>query len=301
MYFRNVCGLHWPQLAAQKPKLTMPFVHQKYGKAQVRLLRVYRQTDQHEVREVRAKVMLEGDFEAAYIKADNSPVVATDSMKNLVNVLALEHLQTDNEPFAVDIAQTFLDRYAHVSQVSVELEETPWQRMEIDGQVQAHSFQPGDGSRMWCQVTLSRSGREIRSGIRGLQIMKTTKSGFSDFWRDEYTTLPETADRILCTRLQATWNYVKFPASYPAVTAAVRRVLLRVFATTYSESVQDSMYRMGEAVFAEVPEVGEITLAMPNIHYNSIDLSAFGKDTANQLFLPTDEPHGDIEATLRRD
>ncbi len=278
----------------------MPFVHQKYGKAQVRLLRVYRQADQHEVREVRAKVMLEGDFEAAYIKADNSPVVATDSMKNLVNVLALEHLQTDNEPFAVDIAQTFLDRYAHVSQVSVELEETPWQRMEIDGQVQAHSFQPGDGSRMWCQVTMNRSGREIRSGIRRLRIMKTTQSGFSNFWRDEFTTLPETSDRILCTRLQATWNYVETPASYPVVTAAVQRTLLRIFATTYSVSVQDSLYRMGEAVFADVPEVREITLAMPNIHYNQIDLTAFGMDAANQLFLPTDEPHGDIEATLRR-
>ncbi len=278
----------------------MPFVHQRYGKAQVRLLRVLRRAVQHEVREVRVKVMLEGDFAPAYVEADNTPVVATDSMKNLVNVLALEQLQTDNEPFALVIAENFLDRYAHVSQVTVELDETPWQHMVIDGQEQAHSFLPGDGSQPWCQVALTRTSREIQSGIRGLQIMKTTQSGFSDFWRDGYTTLAETADRVLCTRLEATWNYVEIPTSYPTVTAAVRRALVRVFATTYSVSVQDSMYRMGEAALADVPEIGEITLAMPNIHYNSIELSAFGKDAANQLFLPTDEPHGDIEATLRR-
>ena len=278
----------------------MPFVHQKYGKARVRLLRVHRQADHHDVREVRVNVMLEGDFREAYTAADNAQVVATDSMKNLVHVLALEHLQADNEPFAVAIAETFLERYAHVSQVVVELEEVSWRRMEIDDQPHPHSFLPGDGSQPWCKVTLHRSSQDILSGIHNLRIMKTAESGFSDFWRDEYTTLPETMDRILCTRMQATWNYVETPANYPAMAAAVRSALLRIFATTYSVSVQDSMYRMGEAVLAAVPEVREITLAMPNIHYNPIDLAAFGRDAASQLFLPTDEPHGDIEATLRR-
>ncbi len=278
----------------------MPFVHQKYGKAQVRLLRVHRQADRHEVREVRIRAMLEGDFTAAYATADNAQVIATDSMKNLVQVLALEHLRADNEPFAMAIAQTFLDRYAHVSQVEVELEETAWQRMDIDGQPHPHSFLPGDGSRPWCKATLTRASRDIRSGIRNLRIMKTTESGFRDFWQDEYTTLPETADRILCTRMQAIWNHVETPASYPAVAAAVRSAVLRIFAATYSMSVQDSLYRMGEAVLAAVPEIGEISLAMPNIHYHPIDLAAFGQDATHQLFLPTDEPHGDIEATLRR-
>ena len=278
----------------------MPFVHQKYGKAHVRLLRVHRQKQQHDVREVLVNVMLEGDFAAAYTAADNAPVVATDSMKNMVNILALDHLQTDNEPFALAIAQTFLDRYAHVSQATVELEESPWERMEIEGQPHPHSFLPGDGSQPWCKATLTRSSQEIQSGIRNLKVMKTTESGFSSFWRDEFTTLPETADRILCTRLEGTWRFGETPDSYPAVMAAVRSALLQVFASTYSASVQDSMYRMGETVFATVPEVSEITLAMPNIHYNPMDLTAFGRDAAQQLFLPTDEPHGDIEATLRR-
>ncbi len=278
----------------------MPFVHQKYGKAQIRLLRVHRQADRHDVREVRVRVMLDGDFAAAYTSADNAPVVATDSMKNLVQALALDHLQADNEPFAETIAQTLLDRYAHVSHATVELEETTWRRIEIEGRPHPHSFLPGDGSQPWCRVALTRSARTIRSGIRNLQIMKTTESGFSDFWRDEYTTLPETTDRVLCTRMQVAWHHVRTPERYPAVAAAVRRALLQVFANTYSMSVQDSLYRMGEAVLAAVPDVGEITLTMPNIHYNPIDLAALGRDTAQSLFLPTDEPHGDIEATLHR-
>jgi len=283
-----------------QPELPMPFVHQKYGKAQMRLFRVCRPADRHDVREVRVKVMLEGDFTAAYVAADNTQVIATDSMKNLVHVLALEHLQADNEPFAETMARTFLERYAHVSRVVVELEEAAWQRMEIDGRPHPHSFLPGDGSRPWCKVTRTRSSGDLLSGIRNLRIMKTAESGFSDFRRDAYTTLPETTDRILCTRLQTVWNYVATPVGYPAVAAAVRRALLRVFAATYSASVQDSLFRMGEAVLAAVPEIGEISLAMPNIHYHPIDLAAFGQDAANQLFLPTDEPHGDIEATLRR-
>ncbi len=278
----------------------MPFVHQKYGKAQMRLLRVHRQADCHEVREARVKVMLAGDFAAAYTAADNAQVIATDSMKNLVHMLALEHLQADNEAFAAAIAETFLDRYAHVDQVTVELAEMVWQRMEIDGQPHPHSFLSGEGGQPWCHVTRTRAAQTMRSGIHNLQVMKTAESGFRHFWRDEYTTLPETADRILCTRLQAVWNYVDTPASYPAVTAAVRSALLRVFATTYSASVQDTLYRMGEAVLVTVPEAGEITLAMPNLHYHPIDLSVLGRDATHRLFLPMDEPHGDIEATLRR-
>ena len=82
---------------------------------------------------------------------------------------------------------------------------------------------------------------------------------------------------------------------------AIRDVLLRVFASTYSHSVQDSLYRMGEAALAAAPDVREITLRMPNVHYLPIDLSPFGQDASGEVFLPTDEPSGQIEVTLRRE
>lgn len=283
----------------------MPFVGQQYGKANVRVLRVQRARRRHEVREARVKVALDGDFARAYTAADNSSVVPTDTMKNLVNVLAFEHLDAANEPFALAIARCFLDRYPQVSEAQVEVDETVWSRLRIDGRPHDHSFVRAESGTPFARVTATRSGREIVGGVRDLAIMKTTESGFTGFPQDEYTTLAPTTDRILATRLRAAWRFDDEAghaplADFSAAAAAVRAALLRVFAASYSHSVQDSLYRMGEAALAAAPAITEITLAMPNVHYLAIDLSAFGRDAQGRLFLPTDEPNGQIEATLRR-
>ena len=282
----------------------MPFVRQRYGKANVRVLRVQRAEPRHEVREARVKVTLDGDFARAYTAADNSAVVPTDTMRNLINVLALEHVDTANEPFALAIAQCLLDRYRQVSEAQVEIDETAWSRMLIDGRPQDHSFVRAESGSPFARVTATRTSREIVAGVRDLAIMKTTGSGFVDYLQDEYTTLPPTTDRILATRLCATWRFNGADpggsVDFGAAADAIRAALLRVFATTYSYSVQDSLYRMGEAALAAAPDITEINLAMPNVHYLAIDLSGFGRDTEDRLFLPTDEPNGQIEATLRR-
>ena len=282
----------------------MAFVRQRYGKANVRVLRVQRATARHEVREARVEVSLEGDFARAYTAADNNSVVPTDTMKNLVNVLALEHLDTANEPFALAIAECLLDRYRQVAEARVEIEETVWSRMRIAGAPHDHGFVQSESGHPFARVTLKRSSRDVVAGVRDLAIMKTTGSGFVDYVQDEYTTLPPTTDRIMATRLCATWRFGPTIAAggtgFEAVASAIRAALLRVFAATYSYSVQDSLYRMGEAALAAAPEIAEITLAMPNVHYLPIDLSAFGRDATGRLFLPTDEPNGQIEATLRR-
>ncbi len=282
----------------------MPFVGQQYGKANVRVLRVQRARPRHEVREARVTVSLDGDFARAYTAADNSSVVPTDTMKNLVHVLAAAHVAAANEPFALAIAQCFLDRYRQVSKAQVEVEETVWSRMPIGGQPHDHSFVRSESGTPFARVTATRSTREIVGGVRGLAIMKTTGSGFVDYAQDEYTTLPPTTDRILATRMAAAWRFAGVGlgdgGDYGAVATAIREAALRVFATTYSHSVQDSLYRMGEAALAAAPAVAEITLSMPNVHYLPIDLSAFGQEASGTLFLPTDEPNGQIEATLRR-
>ena len=282
----------------------MPFVRQRYGKANVRVLRVQRDAGRHEVREARIRVTIDGDFARAYTAADNSSVVPTDTIKNLVNVLALEHLAAANEPFAMTIAHCFLDRYEQVSEVKVEIDETVWNRMSIAGRPHEHNFVRSESGTPFACVTATRSAREIVAGIRDLAIMKTTASGFVDYVQDEYTTLPPTSDRVLATRLCATWRFTGAGDSetdhFAGAADAIRGALLRVFAASYSHSVQDSLYRMGEAALAAAPEIEEITLAMPNVHYLEIDLSGFGRDARGRLFLPTDEPNGQIEATLRR-
>ena len=282
----------------------MAFARQRYGKANVRVLRVQRAAARHEVREARVEVSVDGDFARAYTAADNSLVVPTDTMRNLVNVLALEHLDAANELFALAIAECLLDRYRQVAEARVEIEETVWSRMRIGGEPHDHGFVRAESGTPFARVTVTRAARDVVAGVRDLAIMKTTGSGFVDYVQDEYTTLPATTDRILATRMCATWRFAHAgrdrPPDYAAAADAIRAALLGVFAASYSHSVQDSMYRMGEAALAAVPGISEITLAMPNVHYLPIDLSAFGRDAAGRLFLPTDEPGGQIEATMRR-
>ena len=283
----------------------MPFVRQRYGKANVRVLRVQRGEDRHQVRESRVTVALDGEFSRAYTDADNASVVATDTMRNVVNVLALEHLDAANEAFALTIGQCFLDRYRHVSEARVRVEETVWGRMRIDGREHGHGFVRAEVGTPFACATVRRSSREVEAGFDDFAIMKTTGSGFVDYLQDEYTTLSPTTDRILATRMAAAWRFedgaLRDDGRYDTVAGAIREALLRVFATTYSHSVQDSLYRMGEAALAAAPSIREITLRMPNVHYLPIDLSPFGQDARGTVFLPTDEPSGQIEATLRRE
>ena len=282
----------------------MAFVRQRYGKANVRVLRVHRAEDRHQVRESRVTIILDGEFSRAYTDADNASVVATDTMKNLVNVLAHKHLDAANESFALTIAECFLDRYQQVSEARVRVEETVWGRMLIDGRDHGHGFVRAEGGTPFACATVTRSSREVEAGFQDFAIMKTTGSGFVDYLQDEYTTLPPTTDRILATRMAAAWRFESGTLSdagdYDAVAEAIREALLRVFATTYSYSVQDSLYRMGEAALTAAPGIREVTLRMPNVHYLPIDLSPFGQDARGTVFLPTDEPSGQIEATLRR-
>ena len=105
---------------------------------------------------------------------------------------------------------------------------------------------------------------------------------------------------MAATSMLSPWSWSKAPTDYPAANAAILEVMLETFATTYSESMQDSLYRMGDAALAAVPEIGEISLACPNKHYLLINLAPFGLDNDNQVFLPTDEPHGQIECTVGR-
>ena len=80
----------------------------------------------------------------------------------------------------------------------------------------------------------------------------------------------------------------------------VREILLAQFADHESKSVQHTLYAMGKAALEEVAEVEDIELAMPNKHCLLVDLSRFGQDNPNEIFVPVDEPHGNIQARLRR-
>ena len=279
----------------------MPLISHSYGKGRVRVMRVHREGDRNEVRELTVETMLEGGFDAAYIAGDNRAVVATDTMKNIAYIVARENLAACAEDYAAGLATRFLERYPQVMRATVRTWETKWDRAIVAGAPHPHSFVL-DGNGRPTAVASSRrgGGLVIASGLAGYTFLKSTASGWAGYVMDEYTTLPETQDRIAATAMDATWTWLSPTIDYPASNARILATMLEVFATTYSRGIQDSLYRMAEAALAAVPELDTISLSCPNKHYIPVQLDQFGLSADNTVFIATDEPHGQIECTVGR-
>jgi urate oxidase len=263
-------------------------------------MRIHRDVDRHEVSQLNVKAMVEGDFARAYTHADNSTSVSTDTIKNVVNIVARQNTGICTEEFCEVLAKKYLDTYPQIASVAVTAHETKWSRLSFGGKPHPHSFVLDSNGKPFVEVKATREGSTLISGIDGFTFMKSTQSGWEKYVKDPYTTIPETNDRMCATSMVASWTWSSAPASYPATNAKILATLLEEFATTYSSSVQDSLYRMGEAALAAVPEISEISMACPNMHFILMNLSAFGLDNNNDVFLPTDEPHGQIECTVGR-
>jgi len=264
-------------------------------------MKVIRAGAQHSLKELAVSVMLKGEFEAAYTQADNRLVVATDTMKNTVYILAKEKLGAENEVFGLALGEHFLKTYSQISQVEIGLSERTWERMSPGGRPHPHSFLQDSPAKPFATVNCSRDNLSVESGIEDLLLLKTTGSGFEGYVKDKYTTLPETKERIMATKLKATWSYERSPSSYAATSARILEAMLAVFANNYSPSVQVTLFQMGEAALKTAVEISRIHLAMPNQHCLLVNLSPFGLENHNEIFVPTDEPHGQIEGTVSRD
>ena len=278
----------------------------RYGKSRVRVAKVTREADGVQtLRELNVEVLVEGEFAASYLEGDNADVLPTDTMKNTLYVLAARHGIENPERFGALAGAFFLERNPAMRSVELTLRETRWERLVVDGGPHPHAFRaPGSGTPM-ARVTTTRNEDsvrvEIESGVEDLCLLKTGGSGFAGFRRDELTTLPETDDRLLSTLLKGRWVYRAEPAGgYGAANTAALEAMLAVFAKEYSVSVQATLYRMGCAAIGTVPEIERVTLQMPNRHYIPFDLTRFGLPNTNEVFFPTDEPHGQIEASVER-
>jgi urate oxidase len=273
-----------------------------YGKSRIRLTKVTRHADRHDIRELTIDIELEGDFAASYTIGDNQRVIPTDSMKNVVYALAREHPLDSLESFGADLAGHFLDQHAHVAAVAVRLAEQPLERITVADISHPHAFSGTRSERRTCTIRRSPASLRVESGIDGLFLLKTTESAFAGFLRDRYTILPETTDRILATVLEAHWLYARPEAGLDWNRAhnLIRGTLLAAFAGHKSLSAQHTLHAMGTAAIEACPQLEEITLAMPNKHRLLVALEPFGLDNPGAVFVATDEPHGMITGTLRR-
>ena len=273
----------------------------RYGKSRVRLSRITRHGDRHEFDEWTVKVLLEGDFEASFTEADNSKILPTDTMKNTVYSLARGSGAATIEVFAMELGDYLLANNPQVSGACVEIEEKAWERLIVDGAAEPTTFKLG-GPELQTVRAVRNQGRawSIVSGVDGLVILKTTKSAFTGYINDKLTTLKPATDRIFGTRATAKWEYAAGSPDYAQVRARAISAMLKEFAAHNSMSVQHTLFDMGKAALAAAPEIARITLTMPNLHHLLADLNPFGQDNPNHIFVPIDEPHGYIEATIER-
>jgi urate oxidase len=273
----------------------------RYGKSRVRLMKVTRSPKGNELREWTVQVLLTGDFDSAHYEGDNSKILPTDTMKNTVYSIARKSSAISMEDFAKELIDFLLSRSPQVTSVSVAVEGTMWKRLTVDGKPHPTSFMRGSGEIQTTTVTREREGGfSIRSGLTNLIVMKTADSGFEDYIVDELTTLKPTNDRLFCTAVTAEWRYIVPALAFDTMRSALREAMIKTFANHKSKSVQETLYEMGKSALERVAEVDQIDLTMPNKHCLLVDLSRFGQDNPNEIFVPTDEPAGHIQATVRR-
>lgn len=282
--------------------MTQPtqLTHNSYGKSRVRLTKVTRHPDRHDLKEITVDVELQGDFEGAYTRGDNRRVIATDTMKNTVYALGRHHPIGDLEDFGLHLAAHFVDGFEQVGRATIRLAEQTWNRITTGGGPHPSAFMGGSSEQRISIVQQTGADVTVKSGLENLLILKTTQSSFSGFARDAYTTLPEADDRILATSVTALWTYVGSDLEWSTCYHDTRGSMLRLFAEHESRSVQETLYKMGNAALEMCPQITEITLHLPNSHRLLVNLEPFGLDNPNEIFVPSPEPFGVISGTVKR-
>ncbi len=279
-----------------------------YGKAENRVVRLYRDTPRHEIRDLTVSTRLRGDFAAAHLHGDQSSVLPTDTQKNTAYAYARSHGDGAVEDYALALARHFVDDVAPVRGARVEVQEHVWDRIEVDGRPHDHAF-VRRGQEVRTTVVTVEQGPDgpatvVQAGLTDLVLLKSTGSEFTGFLRDEYTTLQETTDRIMATSLTATWRYgsdcLDGGFDWDAVRAAARTAMTSTFAQLHSKALQQTLFEMGRAVLEAEPRIAEVSFTAPNKHHFLYDLAPFGIENRGEVFSAADRPYGLIEATVVR-
>jgi urate oxidase len=222
-------------------------------------------------------------------------------MKNTVHILAQKHLGDVIEDFALALARHFLKKYSQVARTTIKLTARPWDRFHNhDGAPYPHTFIGRATATPTCSVVATRENETVQGGIKDVLILNSTASSFIGYPKCDFTTLPETSDRILATKMEAAWTFTPGTTAFSKANGIILEALLATFAKEFSPSVQNTLFLMGSAALAACPAISDVQLAMPNKHYLPISFKPFGLENNNEIFLPTDEPHGQIEARITR-
>jgi urate oxidase len=279
----------------------------QYGKAETRVVRITRDGAGHHIKDLNVSVALSGDMEEVHYSGSNANVLPTDTTKNTVFAFAKEHGIESAERFGIHLARHFVTSQEPIHRARIRIEEYAWERIETsDATGGEHSFvRKGQETRL-AQTTYDGRRWEVISGLEDLTVLNSTDSEFWGYTKDEYTTLPETYDRVLATDVAARWrfNWTDDEQEMPDWEKSyeqTRKHMLQAFAETYSLSLQQTLYQMGVRVIDHRGEIDEIRFSLPNKHHFLVDLEPFGLENDNEVYFAADRPYGLIEATVLRD
>ncbi|MHC9291467.1 factor-independent urate hydroxylase [Mycobacterium sp. LTG2003] len=277
----------------------------QYGKAENRVVRIYRDTPRHEIHDVNVTTCLRGDFSAAYLSGDQSAVLPTDTQKQTAYAYAKEKGLISIEEYGLALARHFVHDIAPVTGARIEIDEYAWERVIVDGSEHDHTWVRKGQEVRTVAVTVDDGGEWVIGGLKDLVILKSTGSEFAGFLTDEYTVLEPTRDRLMATSLVAQWRFTSpvgtSPATWDEIYASVKAHLAKQFAVVRSRALQQTLYHMGKAVLESHPMIAEIRLSAPNKHHFAYDLTPFGLANNNEVFHADDRPYGLIQATVTRD
>ncbi|KAF2903903.1 hypothetical protein ILUMI_02272 [Ignelater luminosus] len=283
-----------------------------YGKNHVKLLHVFRRGSFHTIREFEVDTHLKLYTKKDYLDGDNRDIIATDTQKNTVFVLAKKHGIKTPEEFGLLICSHFLYMYKHVEEVDVHVEEYPWERLQADEQAHNHAFLFSPSAIRFAVVSQKRNESPvIKGGLKELRVLKTTQSAFTDFYQDSYRTLPDDNDRIFSTVVTAVWEFsTANGVNFDKTWLTVKDCIFDKFAGPpdkgiLSPSVQNTLYLAEKMILDKVPQISRIEMQMPNKHYLTVDMSKFPPSVLEnnenkEVYHPIDKPSGIIYAELLR-
>jgi urate oxidase len=280
--------------------MSTTLIDNNYGAARVRLLKVRRIEDRHDLKELSVAIRLEGDFVASFAAGDNRSLLPADTIRNTVYALAKLYSIDSIEEFALALVEHFLTGHAQVSKVRADMVESLWTRIPFGGKPHPWSFTPAGPERRTAAVTATREVVIVEAGLENLQVIKTSGAAFEGYLSDPFTTLKESSDRILVTTVKASWLYSDNEIPFSVYWHGVRQAMLDAFAEHQSRSMQFTLQAIADAVLERYADIAEIRLSLPNKDCRLVDLSAFGLENNNEVFALSDEPFELIEARLRR-
>lgn len=279
---------------------TIELTGHQYGKAENRVVRIYRDTPRHEIHDINVSTCLRGDFADAYLTGDQSKVLPTDTQKQTAYAYAKEKGLISIESYGLELASHFVDDIEPVTGARIEIEEYAWERAVVDGAEHDHTWIRKGQEVRTASITHDDTGTWVIGGLKDLVLLKSTGSEFSGFLRDPYTVLEPTQDRVMATTLVAQWRFITTDVDWESVYAGIKAQIVKQFATVHSLALQQTLFQIGKAILEEFPIIAEVRLSAPNKHHFDYALGRFGIENDNEVFHAADRPYGLIQAAVSR-